>query len=919
KISIQDHLVGTMNGVPERDWDNFDEFLKNKMSFEAHAVYIFRYLNEFSIEDHKLNPDTMNTLIKFLYLMYKINKALPDTDVLLFTPTYGRNKELAWILHEYMKSINLTDIANFSPDTTQDSGHVMAAVRERFSGMPLELEGRQLIFVTVEGSEPHAELGQLVQLPAVPAASSEALVAEENAASEKNRKITEMLRDWLRDLLDKIGIHSEAGLVPNETQDKIANLALDQGLALLASNIQSGVITEKVHIDMIELLLELEQGHLFKGWDEPGINDDKKIEFLNQLVTADKNYPGGFKKYRENAGRLIEISQEGKNPFEGLTPKVPQGLNLTEMDDNFRSMEQKGLEAANKLSFVMVAGGLGERLGYDGIKVGIPLSLATEETYLELYVKKIMAIQKRSNRLNSTNDKIPLVIMTSGLTHDETIKLLEKNDYYSRHDMKRDQIIIVKQELVPAIANSNCDFCLEKDNPYNLETKPHGHGDIHMLLTNQGIVDKWVAEGRTHTIFIQDTNGQVVNSILAGLGASIENGYDFNFLTVPRDAGEKAGAITELVAKDGKATIGNVEYNQLGPLLKATVNPEGDVPDPETGKSPYPGNLNIFIIRNSAYLPVLHATGGIIAEFVNPKYANEQKTEFKSPTRLETMMQDLAPNMGAEAQVGFTNFQKRDVFSPVKNDMATGAENPTKGNYPDSMPTGEADYYKYGRKLLAMAGVDVNVEGKERKTRGVPYSEGAKVVLSPSFATTSIDVSDKIKGGTISDNSTLIIDGEDINIEDINLNGTLVIKTAPGVKLTINSLDVENEGWRFVDLTDEEMVSEKIPTYQKIRGYKILKEEQHVIEITEPGEYVIEDGELRKTSIENISIPQWKEFLPRKISIAVSLVLAGVSGTVLLIKMFFPEIASQMPYFNMLSPVATSFGVMGPLGVAISM
>jgi hypothetical protein len=36
----------------------------------------------------------------------------------------------------------------------------------------------------------------------------------------------------------------------------------------------------------------------------------------------------------------------------------------------------------------------------------------------------------------------------------------------------------------------------------------------------------------------------------------------------------------------------NVEYNQLDPLLRASGHPDGDVNDPTTGYSPYPGNIN---------------------------------------------------------------------------------------------------------------------------------------------------------------------------------------------------------------------------------------------------------------------------------------------------------------------------------------
>lgn len=36
----------------------------------------------------------------------------------------------------------------------------------------------------------------------------------------------------------------------------------------------------------------------------------------------------------------------------------------------------------------------------------------------------------------------------------------------------------------------------------------------------------------------------------------------------------------------------NVEYNQLDPLLRASGHPDGDVNDPATGYSPFPGNIN---------------------------------------------------------------------------------------------------------------------------------------------------------------------------------------------------------------------------------------------------------------------------------------------------------------------------------------
>ena len=86
--------------------------------------------------------------------------------------------------------------------------------------------------------------------------------------------------------------------------------------------------------------------------------------------------------------------------------------------------------------FVLVAGGLGERLGYDGIKVRIPLDLLTQTSFLQYYIEYILAFQKKVGA-----DMIPLAIMVSDDTHDLTVDFLKENNNFG---MKQEQIIIMK-------------------------------------------------------------------------------------------------------------------------------------------------------------------------------------------------------------------------------------------------------------------------------------------------------------------------------------------------------------------------------------------------------------------------------------------------------------------------------------------
>ena len=87
------------------------------------------------------------------------------------------------------------------------------------------------------------------------------------------------------------------------------------------------------------------------------------------------------------------------------------------------------------------------------------------------------------------------------------------------------------------------------------------------------------------------------------------------------------GAICRLIKEDnsGEEVVINVEYNQLDALLKAKWNPSGDVAS-DSGYSSFPGNTNTLLFKIPDYVDSLQGSGGIIPEFVNPKYANDERT-----------------------------------------------------------------------------------------------------------------------------------------------------------------------------------------------------------------------------------------------------------------------------------------------------
>lgn len=96
--------------------------------------------------------------------------------------------------------------------------------------------------------------------------------------------------------------------------------------------------------------------------------------------------PGGLQDYCDRARRLLEASRNNVNPFDAFRPDIPTGVFLKPEEPEFDQMEQLGLQELSKLCFVLIAGGLGERLGFSGIKVSLPVcTIAEDYSYLKFY------------------------------------------------------------------------------------------------------------------------------------------------------------------------------------------------------------------------------------------------------------------------------------------------------------------------------------------------------------------------------------------------------------------------------------------------------------------------------------------------------------------------------------------------------
>jgi UDP-sugar pyrophosphorylase len=300
------------------------------------------------------------------------------------------------------------------------------------------------------------------------------------------------------------------------------------------------VITKKQRALLTSLCSnELGQSHLFQNWTSSTADDVSKREFVEQLENINDSYPTGIAGYVQNARVLLQKSKEGINSFDGWKATVPVGHSIELGTDEYKKVEKLGQPDLGFVGFVLLAGGLGERLGYSDIKLRLPIELASETCYLAFYIEYILAVQEN---YAPKGKKLPLCIMTSAETNAGTIKLLEENSYFG---MPKEQITIVQQGAgVPALLNNDAKIALKSK--YEIMTKPHGHGDVHALLYTHQIAKKWVEQGIKWISFFQDTNALGFHSLSLALGVSKKFGLLMNSLAIPRKAKQAIGSIVKL-------------------------------------------------------------------------------------------------------------------------------------------------------------------------------------------------------------------------------------------------------------------------------------------------------------------------------------------------------------------------------------
>lgn len=227
--------------------------------------------------------------------------------------------------------------------------------------------------------------------------------------------------------------------------------------------------------DLIRRYEEAGQGHVFAFFDK--LSDDLKQVFLDRARSIDLERMSlvirealSKKKEKQDIGKLRPVRSFSLGPVKKKELEMQAILKLGE--DALR---------AGKVGALVVAGGDGTRLGFEGPKGVIPITPIMKKSFFQVFAEKIKAAQKQYHCV------IPWYIMTSEFNDSQTRDFFDENNGFG---LKK--VYFFKQGMMPVV-DFNGKFLLDENGL--IAMAPDGHGGCFEALLKSGMISKMEKQG----------------------------------------------------------------------------------------------------------------------------------------------------------------------------------------------------------------------------------------------------------------------------------------------------------------------------------------------------------------------------------------------------------------------------------------
>jgi UDP-N-acetylglucosamine/UDP-N-acetylgalactosamine diphosphorylase len=405
-----------------------------------------------------------------------------------------------------------------------------------------------------------------------------------------------------------------------------------------------------------ELLAHLRpfgQEHLVAFWDE--FDEAQQQRLAEQIHSVD--FP--------LIAKLAKGHQEGPD-WDALSRRVgpPPAIRLTDADRPSKAKRARilGEDALRfgRVGMILVAGGVGTRLGFDHPKGMFPIGPVSQRSLFAILIQRLLAVSRHYGA------RIPLYLMTSRATHDETVSYLAQN---GRFGLPADDLKIFCQGSLPAVDATSGKLLLSAKG--ELFLGPDGHGGMLSAFCGGG--ESCLADaqrrGIAHLFY-----GQIDNPLTQVCDPELIGFHRLARSEMTTQVVEKSGPLEKVgnvAAIDGQVRI--IEYSDLPRDVAEARTDEGTL-------RLWAGNIAVHVFETSFLARMASQADAL------PFHRAKKKTPFLDPAsgqlvepaepnavKFERFIFDLLPWAKNAIAV---EAAKAQAFAPVKNAIGAPADTP---------------------------------------------------------------------------------------------------------------------------------------------------------------------------------------------------------------------------------------------------
>jgi UDP-N-acetylglucosamine/UDP-N-acetylgalactosamine diphosphorylase len=406
--------------------------------------------------------------------------------------------------------------------------------------------------------------------------------------------------------------------------------------------------------ELAERLARHGQEHVLAWW--PELDDAGRRRLRTELAAVD------LEQLDRLVAELVTAEEPPAPEASEIRPVEVQRLPRTDGERVARRPAIERGEAlldAGRVAVVVVAGGQGTRLGFDGPKGTFPIGPVSGASLFQIHAEKVAALSRRHGK------PVPLYVMTSPENHEPTRAFFREHGHFGL-----DHVRFFVQGQMPAVDRASGKLLLAgKD---HLALSPDGHGGTLRALAapaedgGPSCLEEMRERGVTTVFYFQVDNPlvQVADPAFLGLHALAE--ADVSFKVVEKILPEERVGV--VVAVGGKPQV--IEYSDLPAAL-------AEAREPDNTLRHWAGSIAIHVFER-AFLEHLAAGGGRLPfhrafkKVAHLDAAGDRVSpEAPNAVKFEQFIFDTLPMAGRFAIV---ETDRATEFEPLKN--ATGAESP---------------------------------------------------------------------------------------------------------------------------------------------------------------------------------------------------------------------------------------------------